>query len=74
MNDDDFTPRDIFAGLAMVGLITKIPLQVLDREEEAGEYNNIAFSAYEYADAMLEARKVDEYEGIASIHKRKEFR
>ena len=55
--NDDFNSRDLFAGLAMVGLITKIPLQELDREEETGEYNNIAFSAYEYADAMLEARR-----------------
>jgi len=67
MNDDDFTPRDIFAGLALVGMIIRT-----NDKEWSDSY--VVESAYELADAMLEARKVDEYEGIASIHKRKDFR
>lgn len=49
--------RDHFAGIALAGLIAKIPLQTFGIEEETLEYNNIAASAYEYADAMLLMRE-----------------
>lgn len=49
--------RDHFAGIALAGLIGKIPLQTFGIEEETLEYNNIAASAYKYADAMLLMRE-----------------
>lgn len=48
--------RDHFAGIALAGLIAKIPLQELGIDDETVEYNNIASSAYLYANAMMEER------------------
>jgi len=67
---DEFDMRDLFAGLALVGLISKSPFGELDRNEDTPTYDDMAFSAYEYADAMLEARDPQE-DGIAAINKRK---
>jgi hypothetical protein len=65
---DELNERDLFAMLAMNGLITKLPIKDFSRDEVRPEYADIAFSAYEYADAMMEARKPQE-SGIASIKK-----
>jgi hypothetical protein len=61
MNSMNITRRDYFAGLAMQALISKIPL--LDSEGEFGKKversdnlklnEDVAESAYYYADAML---------------------
>lgn len=51
---DDFNARDLFAGLAMVGLIVRTK-----SDEWSDEY--VVGSAYEIADAMLkEKEKRDE--------------
>jgi DNA-directed RNA polymerase alpha subunit len=52
--------RDHFAGIALAGLIAKIPLQELGIDDETVEYNNIASSAYLYANAMMEERSNEE--------------
>jgi DNA-directed RNA polymerase alpha subunit len=52
--------RDHFAGIALAGLIAKIPLQELGINDETVEYNNIASSAYLYANAMMEERSNEE--------------
>lgn len=51
MNSDDFEPRDLFATVALNGLLAGdvMPGQVGIREH--------AEAAYAFADAMLEARK-----------------
>jgi hypothetical protein len=69
---DDLEVRDLFAMLAMCGLVVKLPIKDFNREAVRPEYDDIAFSAYEYADAMIKARKYVEPEaGIVSINKRK---
>ena len=60
---DEFDMRDLFAGLALVGMIIRTP-----DEEWSDKY--VVESAYELADAMLEARDPQE-DGIAAITKRK---
>lgn len=67
---DEFDMRDLFAGLAMIGIISKLPFGELDRDEHTEVYETTAFSAYEYADAMLRAREPQET-GIAAITQRK---
>jgi hypothetical protein len=59
---DDLEVRDLFAMLAMCGLLAK-----------TGMYGEgVAQDAYEMADAMMKARKYVEPEaGIVSINKRK---
>lgn len=61
---DEFDMRDLFAGLALVGMIIRTP----DREWSD---KFVVESAYELADAMLEARELQDEEGIAAINKRK---
>lgn len=56
MNDDDL--RDCFAMFAMVGII------VAYRGEDS---ESTSQTAYEYADAMLEARKAKDETGIAAV-------
>jgi len=65
MNDEDL--RDLFAGLALQGLL----------KESTNDFNDqaIAELAYSLADAMLEAKYsrphgVEQEEGIAKIKKR----
>jgi len=57
--NDDFNSRDLFAGLAMVGMLSNG-----DWFGNAGRWNTkeamtetYAIEAYELADAMLEARR-----------------
>ena len=56
MNEQDL--RDCFAMFASVGLIMRG--EVVDRE-------SYAKASYEFADAMLEARKPKEEAGIATV-------
>lgn len=51
MNPEDFEPRDVFAALALVGLLSG---QVLKAETPLAYTANLA---YTYADALMEARK-----------------
>ena len=51
----DKTLRDEFAGLAMAAIISKSPF--LSNPEDWTSYNKTVIGAYDYADAMLEARK-----------------
>lgn len=70
MNEEDL--RDCFAMFALLGIVSRIPLKddVVSAFRE--EYGMAARGAYEYADAMLEARKADpEEEGIVALKKRK---
>jgi hypothetical protein len=67
---DDLNVRDLFAMLAMNGLISKLPIKDFSRETVRPEYADIAFSAYEYADAMIEARE-DKKIGLPSIKRRR---
>jgi hypothetical protein len=64
MNDEDL--RDLFAGLAMQGLI-----QHFDFERFAQDPRRLAGWAYDAADAMIEAKydepEVEPEEGITSI-------
>jgi len=63
---DEFDMRDLFAGLAMCGQLANPSLPI------RATYKDIANYAYETADAMLEARKLqDPEDGIAAINKRK---
>lgn len=60
---DDFDMRDLFAGLAMAGMLAG---------GARGGDEEIAINSYTLADAMLKERKYKEpEEGIASINKRK---
>jgi len=54
---DDLEARDLFAMFAMAGIIFKLPFGELERDEQTKVYETTAFSAYEYADAMIAARK-----------------
>ena len=58
MNEDDL--RDCFAMFAMNGLISRGCDEIL-----AG--HALCKAAYDYADAMLEARKPKDEAGIASV-------
>ena len=62
MNDDDFKARDIFAGLAMCGMLANPIMEDATNED-------IAFGSYKLADAMIKAREPKE-QGIASIKNR----
>ena len=52
--DYGMTLRDWFAGQAMAAIISKIPFQ--EFPEDWSPYKKAAIGAYDYADAMLEAR------------------
>lgn len=60
MNEQDL--RDCFAMFAMLGLITAF---------KGEDTESAALSAYEYADAMLEARKPKEEKGIVAVKRRR---
>jgi len=62
MNENDL--RDCFAMFAMMGIVVRGGLHPELMPEEG-----IARRSYELADAMLQARKIDE-EGIVAIKKR----
>jgi hypothetical protein len=63
MNQDDKEMlRDIFAGLALTAIIIKY------RGEDT---ESATITAYEYADAMMEARKPKEEKGIVAVKRRK---
>lgn len=53
--DLGMTLRDWFAGQAMAAIIAKIPFQEFPADWLP--YEKTAIGAYDYADAMLEARK-----------------
>jgi hypothetical protein len=55
--------RDIFAGLAMCGLITK----------NIGAPQDMAEASYRIADAMMETRDKGEELGIAAVKPRKRY-
>jgi hypothetical protein len=55
--------RDIFAGLAMCGLITK----------NIGAPQDMAEASYRMADALMEARDKGEELGLAAIKPRKRY-
>jgi hypothetical protein len=55
--------RDIFAGLAMCGLITK----------NIGTPQDMAEASYRMADALMEARDKGEELGIAAIKPRRRY-
>lgn len=59
MNEQDL--RDCFAMFALVGLCAR---------EEIGVLGSVPDMAYQVADAMLEARKPKDEEGIVAIKKR----
>ena len=65
MNDEDL--RDLFAGLAMQGLI-----QHFDFDRFKQDPQRVARWAYDAADAMIEAKYADEEPdvGIAAVVKR----
>ncbi len=52
---DGMTLRDYFAAKAMAAIVSKIPFQ--EFSEDFSPYKKAAIGAYDYADAMLEARK-----------------
>lgn len=54
---EDLDVRDLFAMLAMNGLVAKLPIKDFSRETVRPEYADIAFSAYEYADAMIKEKE-----------------
>ena len=54
---EDLNVRDLFAMLAMNGLVAKLPIKYFSRETVRLEYDDIAFSAYEYADAMIKEKE-----------------
>jgi hypothetical protein len=62
---DDLEVRDLFAMLALVGIIIS--------KEEIGENDEYkAQRAYDYADAMIKEKNTSyDEEGIASVKKRK---
>jgi hypothetical protein len=63
MNQDDKEMlRDIFAGLALTAIIIRY------RGEDT---ESATITAYEYADAMMEARKPKEEKGIVAVKRRK---
>ena len=62
MSDDEYL-RDFFAGLAMVGIVSR----GIDKDI----VSKVADNSYIMADAMMEARKVKDEAGIAGIGKRK---
>ena len=58
MNEDDL--RDCFAMFAMNGLISR-------GRDDMLVGSDLCKSAYDYADAMMEARKAKDEAGIASV-------
>lgn len=62
MNDDDL--RDCFAMFALMGLVSHTPYDAVV------DVNRHAYQAYNFADAMMEARKPKEDGGITSVAKR----
>jgi len=63
MNQDDKEMlRDIFAGLALTAIIIRY------RGEDT---ESATITAYEYSDAMMEARKPKEEKGIVAVKRRK---
>ena len=67
MNEQDL--RDCFAMFALMGIIFKSPLIEVDFDERRDEYGKAARGAYDYADAMLEARKPPSF-GLPAIKRR----
>ena len=65
MNDDDL--RDCFAMFALIGIVLKTPLDEAEIQEKRDEYGKAARGAYDYADAMLEARKPKKESGIVAV-------
>lgn len=61
---DEFDMRDLFAGLAMCGMVAN-PIM------EDASNDDIAFGSYRLADAMLRERTAKDEDGIAAINKRK---
>lgn len=60
---DDLEVRDLYAMLALVGII-------ISKEEQGENDKHKAQRAYDYADAMLKERNTEyDEEGIASIKK-----
>ena len=59
--------RDVFAGMAMTGIIVRGGLHPELMPEDA-----IARRAYEQADAMMEARKIQEV-GIKTVKKARNY-
>ena len=64
MNDEDL--RDLFAGLAMQGLIHHF-----DFAKFRDDPQRVARWAYDAADAMIEAKYAQPEVGIAAVKKRK---
>ena len=60
MNDEDL--RDLFAGLALMGIV--------NRASTEPQFELVAKNAYIMADAMIEAKYAKPEEGIASVIKR----
>lgn len=69
MNEQDL--RDCFAMFALMGIIFKIPLEEADVQERRDEYGKAARGAYDYADAMLEARDPQISAGLPPIKRRR---
>ena len=63
--DDELEVRDLFAMFAMCGQLANPTLPI------KATYNDVANYAYEMADAMIQAREIQDEEGIAAINKRK---
>ena len=63
MNDEDL--RDLFAGLALMGIVS--------RASNEPQFGLVAANAYRMADAMIEAKYADNVPevGIAAVKKRK---
>jgi hypothetical protein len=63
MNDEDL--RDLFAGLALMGIVS--------RASNEPQFELVAKNAYRMADAMIDAKYADNVPevGIAAVKKRK---
>ena len=75
MNEEDL--RDCFAMFALCGYMTKMGCNPLERGSicDGGAFANtnaeaVAKATYIIADAMLEARRINDDDGIVSIKKR----
>ena len=62
MNDEDL--RDLFAGLALQGLLA-------EGECFRNDFKSTTRRAYQLADAMIEAKYAEPEVGIAAVKKRK---
>jgi hypothetical protein len=70
MNDQDL--RDCFAMFAMNGLFLEPDSKLASHDNYSDWHTHIAKQSYEIADAMLEARRVNEEpQGIVAIKKRR---